>query len=113
MPRVGGQHPSPASYLPPDTTTTISSTVPATRISFKEVAPIFGLQANGEVQDALATVVARARIPNGRFTDIINDLNTVTLNYGHMHDLDNGEARFRLMAPVCIFHCSVPTPPVC
>lgn len=91
----------------------MSSTVPATRISFKDVALLVGLEADGKLQDALATVVARARIPNGLFMDIINGLNTATLNYGHMHDLDNGEARSRLMAPVCISHCSVPTQPVC
>lgn len=91
----------------------MSSAAPTVGVSFKDVAHLVNLEPEGKLQDALTVELSRARIPNGLFIKIIDGLDTVTRNFGQMHDLDNGEARSRLMAPVCIPRYSLPARPVC
>lgn len=84
----------PKAIMPP--------TIATTRISFKDVAHLVNLNPKSNLQDALMVIVDRARITNELFTKILDSVHLVTLNFGPMHDQDNGEIRSRLTAPVSI-----------
>lgn len=86
----------------------MSSTIPepptvgTATISYKDVAHLVNLNPQSHLQDALMVIVDRARITNELFTKILDSVHILTLNFGHMHDQDNGEIRSRLTAPVSI-----------
>lgn len=75
-------------------------TVRTATISHKDVAHLINLNPKSTLQDALMVIVDRARITNGLSAKILDSVHILTLNFGHIHDQENGEIRSRLIAPV-------------
>lgn len=71
-------------------------------ISLQYVATFETLGTEANQPDPFVVKLPRARITNGFFAQIIDDLHIVINNYGHMHDHDDGDSRSRLTAPVCV-----------
>lgn len=71
------------------------------RVKFRSIAPLVGLDPFSRLADVQHFEVHRARIPNGLFANIATDVQMAVNNYGLPEDHQNEEARSRLIAPVC------------
>lgn len=70
------------------------------RLTFREIAPLAGLDPSGNLCDVGTFEIPRARIPTPWFKEIIGDMHLVINQYGPPEGHCNAEARSRFLAPV-------------
>lgn len=70
------------------------------KVTFQEIAPLAGLDPNGNLRDVTTFEVPRARIPTPWFKEIIGDMHLGINQYGPPEGHRNEEARSRFLAPV-------------
>lgn len=80
------------------------------KVTFLDIAPLAGLDPNGNLRDAPTFRIKRARIPTSWFKEIIVDMHLGINQFGPPHSHRNEEARSRFLAPVSLpFRSLYPT----
>ncbi|KAL0632801.1 hypothetical protein Q9L58_008317 [Maublancomyces gigas] len=70
------------------------------RVTFVDIAPLAGLDPNGNLRDVTTFEVQRARIPTPWFKEIIGDMHLGINQFGPPEGHRNEEARSRFLAPL-------------